>query len=113
VTGLAELTVASAFSFSEGASMPEELVERAQALGFRALAITDRDGVYGLPRAWRVARGTALRLLSGARITIEGGPGMVLLARDTKGWAHLCQLLTACHKDTEKGRGRIALDAVL
>jgi error-prone DNA polymerase len=113
VTGVAELTVASAFSFSEGASMPEELVERAQALGFRALAITDRDGVYGLPRAWRVARGTALRLLSGARITIEGGPGMVLLARDTKGWAHLCQLLTACHKDTEKGRGRIALDAVL
>ena len=51
-----ELHAASAFSFLEAASLPETLVERAAALGYPALALVDRDGVYGAPRFHKAAR---------------------------------------------------------
>lgn len=131
----AELLCRSSFSFHEGASTPEELLDRAVELGLSAVAITDRDGVYGLPRAHRHARtlakeGKPIQLVCGARLTLEGGPGLVLLARNTTGWANLCQLVTRARcggaldptgvgesphgrAGLTKGRARVPLGAVL
>ena len=60
------------FSFLEGASQPEELVDQAHALGLPALAITDRDGVYGIVRAHVRAQELGVRLLLGAELTLTG-----------------------------------------
>ncbi|MCB9780747.1 MAG: error-prone DNA polymerase [Alphaproteobacteria bacterium] len=127
----AELLCRSAFSFHEGASLPEELVEQAASLGLSALAITDRDAVYGLPRAWRAARDHGIKLLCGALLTIDGGPGLAAIARTKVGWKHLCHLVThaRCGGDAEdeaagtaaqrrvrgvvKGRGRVPLSLLL
>ncbi len=131
---VAELLCRSAFSFHEGASTPEELVDRAAELGISAIAVTDRDGVYGLPRAFRQlqshqSRGAPLRLVSGARVTVEGGPGLALLARTPAGWSNLCRLLTRARcggeldpshsgaspharAGVQKGRARLPLDVV-
>jgi error-prone DNA polymerase len=69
-----ELHAASAFSFLQGASLPEALVERAAALGYPALALLDRDGVYGAPRFHKAAKAAGIRPIIGAELTIRHGP---------------------------------------
>jgi len=66
-----ELHAASAFSFLQGASLPEALVERAASLGYPALALLDADGVYGAPRFHKAAKQAGLRAIIGAELTIE------------------------------------------
>ena len=66
-----ELHAASAFSFLQGASLPETLVERAAALGYPALALLDADGVYGAPRFHKAATQAGLKAIIGAELTIE------------------------------------------
>src|SRR5918994_7919385 len=68
-----ELHTASAFSFLQGASLPEALVDRAAELGYHALALLDRDGVYGAPRFHKAARAAGIRPLIGAELTIGAG----------------------------------------
>jgi error-prone DNA polymerase len=75
-----ELHTASAFSFLQGASLPEALVDRAAELGYPAVALLDRDGVYGAPRFHKAARAAGLRPIIGAELTIgrageAGGAG--------------------------------------
>jgi error-prone DNA polymerase len=99
----AELRCRSSFSFLEGASHPEELVDRAADLGLEALALTDRDGLYGVVRAHARARRRGLPLVVGAELTCDGlGPGGVaslgLLAMDREGYAQLCRLVTEAHR---------------
>src|SRR5687768_9129597 len=65
-----ELHAASAFSFLQGASLPETLVERAAALGYPALALLDADGVYGAPRFHKAAQQAGLKAIIGAELTI-------------------------------------------
>lgn len=108
-----ELVCRTAFSFGEGASTPEEVVERAAELGFSAVGITDRDGVYGLPRAHRAALACGIRVLPGALLTIAGGPGVALLAQDAGGWSNLTRLITDARKDTPKGWGQLPLQQLL
>jgi error-prone DNA polymerase len=67
-----DLHVASAFSFLDGASTPEALVDRAASLGYSALALVDRDGVYGAPRFHQAAKAAGLRAIVGAELTIAG-----------------------------------------
>ena len=67
-----ELHTASAFSFLDGASLPEALVERAAALGYPALAVLDRDGVYSAPRFHLAAKKAGIRGIVGGEITIRG-----------------------------------------
>src|SRR5215213_2440856 len=67
-----ELHAASAFSFLQGASLPETLVERAAALGYSALALLDADGVYGAPRFHKAAKQAGLKAIIGAELTITG-----------------------------------------
>jgi error-prone DNA polymerase len=66
-----ELHAASAFSFLQGASLPETLVERAAALGYPALALVDADGVYGAPRFHKAAQQAGLKAIIGAELTIQ------------------------------------------
>ena len=66
-----ELHAASAFSFLQGASLPEALVERAAELGYTALALLDRDGVYGAPRFHKAALAAGIRPIIGAELTIR------------------------------------------
>ncbi|MFM2162160.1 MAG: Error-prone polymerase [Pseudomonadota bacterium] len=109
----AELVARSAFSLLHGASHPEELVEQAHAVGLSALAITDRDGVYGLPAAHDVAKRLGFPLLCGATVTVEHLGHVVLLAETEAGWARLCRLLSDAHANHPKGRARSTLTAVL
>ncbi len=109
----AELFCRSHFSFLEGASSPEELVTRAVELGLSALAVTDRDGVYGLVRAHRAAREAGLHLIVGSLISLREHPGLVLLVRDAQGWANLCRLLTRARRDQPKGHAQLELRHVL
>jgi error-prone DNA polymerase len=99
----AELFCRSYFSFLEGAASPEELVAQAAELGLGALAITDRDGVYGMVRAHRAARDHGVQLVVGALLTLRDHPSLVVLVRDRAGWANLCRLLTIGRREQPKG----------
>ena len=66
-----ELHAASAFSFLQGASLPEAVVDRAAELGYPAIALLDRDGVYGLPRFHKAALAAGIRPIVGAELTIQ------------------------------------------
>ena len=102
----AELHCLSNFSFLKGASHPEELVERALALQYQALAITDECSVAGVVRAWQAARKTELKLIIGSEFRLEGAV-LVLLAMDRDGYGQLCELISRCRRRAEKGRYQI------
>ena len=91
------------FSFLEGASHPEELIEEAAHHGVRSLAVTDRDGVYGIVRAFTRARALDVHLITGAQVTTEDGSHILLLAADRTGYTNLCRLLTAGRMRCPKG----------
>jgi error-prone DNA polymerase len=102
----------SNFSFLEGASHPDELVEEAYRLGLPALALTDRDGVYGIVRAYVKAREIGLKLIIGSEITTDDRSSMVLLAQDHAGYANLCRLITKGRLRSEKGESAVTWDEV-
>ena len=102
----------SHFSFLEGASAPDVLVEEAHRLGLRSLALTDRDGVYGIVRAHEQARTLGVHLLIGAQVTITDGSQLLLLAQDRRGYAHLCRLLTTGHLRSPKGQSAVTWDEI-
>jgi error-prone DNA polymerase len=109
----------TSFSFHEGASHPEELVEEAHRLGLPAIAITDRDGVYGVVEAHLKARELGVQLVVGAQVTVADGQTtasgdtvIVLLARDRTGYANLCHLLTTGRLRSPKGESRVTWDEV-
>lgn len=89
-----ELHARSAFSFLRGASPPEELARTAGALELPALALLDRDGVYGAPRLYSTAAESGVRALVGAEITMDDGSVVPLLAATRTGYQNLCQLIT-------------------
>ncbi|SDX15898.1 error-prone DNA polymerase [Lysobacter enzymogenes] len=99
----AELHCLSAFSFQRGASIADELFDRAHALGYRALAITDECTLAGIVRAWQAARRTGLALIVGSEIRIHDGPKLVLLVADSAGYADLCGLITQARRRAAKG----------
>jgi error-prone DNA polymerase len=112
VAGYVPLWCKSNYSFLEGASHPEELVERAQGLGLPALALTDRDGVYGVVRAHLQARALGVRLIVGAQVTVDDGTTLLLLARDRGGYGNLCRLLTTGRRRAPKGESRVTWEEV-
>src|SRR5437667_8126023 len=100
----AELHCHSNFSFLDGASHPEELVEEAARLGLEALAVTDHDGMYGVVRFAEAAAAVGLPTVFGAELTLDlrrAQPGaadpegrhLVALARDPEGYARLCRAI--------------------
>ncbi|MGE0451167.1 MAG: DNA polymerase III subunit alpha [Vicinamibacterales bacterium] len=123
-----ELHAASAFSFLQGASLPEALVAQAADLGYDTLALLDRDGVYGLPRFHKAARAAGIRPLVGAEITMALHADQVpdsqrtrpsvqtftlpLLCESAEGYRNLCRLITRMKLDAPKGAGMLPLAAL-
>ncbi len=123
-----ELHTASAFSFLDGASQPEDLVERAAELELPAVALTDRNGVYGMPRFHKAAKEAGLRALVGAEVVLADssqakpkkrttrreasrqsieGERLTLLVRDRQGYRNLCKMITAAGRGRPKGDPRV------
>jgi error-prone DNA polymerase len=100
----AELHCLSNFSFLRGASHPEELVERAHALGYRALALTDECSLAGVVRAHLAAKACGLPLVIGSEFTLADGLKLVLLATDRASYGNLSQLITRGRRSAIKGR---------
>lgn len=105
----AELCAKTHYSFLRGASTPAELIERASELGLRALGITDRHGVYGIPRAYEAAKKfSALKLIVGSELSLESLPYIGLLSINRKGYGLMCRLLSASHEGREKGEAALS-----
>ena len=102
----AELHALSNFSFQRGASHPQELVQRAHALGYSALALTDECSVAGVVRAHGAAQALGLPLIVGSEFC-WGDVRIVALARDVQGWGDLCEFITAARQRAGKGGYRV------
>src|SRR5688572_17499567 len=107
-----ELQAASGFSFLRGASLPEELVERAAQLGLATLALVDRDGVSGAPRFFQAARKAGIRPLVGAELTLKGGGALPLLVESQAGYRRLCRVITDMKAGVGKGEGALDLETL-
>ena len=128
-----ELHAASAFSFLDGASLPEALIDRAAALGYPAVALLDRDGVYGIPRFHQAATRAGLKAIVGAELTIAPGRApapdsrrqaaaprpltpdpfvlrLPVLVSSRQGYQNLCRLVTRMKLSAPKGEGALYLD---
>lgn len=103
----AELHCLSNFTFLRGASFPEELVERADELGYRAVAITDECSLSGVVRAHTVAKERGTELIIGSEFHLEEGCHFVLLACNRRGYGHLSHLISCARRDTDKGNYRM------
>ncbi len=110
-----ELRCRSAFSFLEGASNPEDLVDRAAELGHGTLALADRDGLYGVPRFHTAAGEAGLRAIVGANVSLSGASGtgrLLLLVESRQGYRNLSRLLTVGQGNAPKGEARVGWDEV-
>ncbi|MBA4143086.1 MAG: error-prone DNA polymerase [Nitrosospira sp.] len=108
IPAYAELHCRSSFSFLKGASLPEELVERAASLDYAALAITDECSMAGVVRAHSEAKKAGLHLLIGSEFILEDGLRLVCLAMNRNGYGNLCELITLARQRAEKGAYRIS-----
>jgi error-prone DNA polymerase len=95
--------VRSAFSFLEGASLPEDLVQRAADLGHEAMTLMDRDNLCGAPRFYMAAKKIGAKAHLGAEITGEDGDRYPLLAENRTGYQNLCRLITSMKLRAPKG----------
>ncbi|MCX2932500.1 error-prone DNA polymerase [Mycobacterium sp. CVI_P3] len=119
----AELHTHSAYSFLDGASTPEELVEEASRLDLRAIALTDHDGLYGVVRFAEAAKELNMRTVFGAELSLGNtartelpdppGPHLLVLARGPEGYRRLSRQLSAAHlAGGEKGKPRYDYDSL-
>src|SRR6266702_242268 len=92
-----ELHCHSAFSFLDGASLPEQLALTASQLGYSGLALTDHNGIYGSMAFAQEAKQLGLQAITGAEVTLGDGSHVTLLAETAQGYANLCRLLTEAH----------------
>src|SRR5438552_8620819 len=102
-----ELHARSAFSFLEGASLPEELAALCAELNMPAMALLDRDGVYGAPRFHMAARKAGIRAHIGAEVTSAQGFRYSLLVETRAGYQNLCRLITRMKLRARKGEGAV------
>src|SRR6266498_206929 len=98
-----ELHARSAFSFLRGGSFPEQLAEVAAELEMPAIALCDRNGVYGAQRFSVAAREHGVRPIVGAELSMEDGSILPVLVENRTGYKNLCELLTQVHLRSEKG----------
>jgi len=129
-----ELHTSSAFSFLDGASLPETLIERAAALGYPMLALLDRDGVYGAPQFYRAAKKAGIKAIVGAELTMRPSGAqcpapsarppvpsaqrpapdaqwmLPVLVQSHDGYKNLCRLITRAKLRSPKGEASLTLD---
>src|SRR4030081_1021431 len=103
-----ELHARSAFSFLAGASLPEELASVCAEREMEAMAILDRDGMYGAPRFYMAAKKSNVGALIGAEITSEEGWRYPLLVESRQGYQNICRLITSMKLRAKKGEGQIS-----
>ncbi|MCP4871904.1 MAG: DNA polymerase III subunit alpha [Proteobacteria bacterium] len=120
MTDYAELHAYSCFSFRRGAATPEDLIESAQQQGIEALAITDRDGLYGSVRQWlhtkKLLEGASHpvpRAIYGAELGMADGSRLVALVRDRDGWRNLAALLSESRMSCEKGTSVLPRESLI
>jgi len=104
-----ELHTSSAFSFLDGASQPATLIERAAELGYPAVALLDRDGVYGAPQFYRAAKAAGIKAMVGAELTI-GANRLPVLVSSREGYRNLCRIITRAKLNAPKGESSLALE---
>ena len=105
-----ELRAASAFSFLRASCLPEDLIDRAAELGYTAMALIDRDGVYGAPRFYGRAKKHGLHAIVGADLTLENGGRVSILVQNPTGYKNLCKLVTNGKSGRQKGETLISID---
>jgi error-prone DNA polymerase len=105
-----ELHAHSAFSFLEGASVPEDLAGACAEFGMPAMALVDRNGVYGAPRFHMAAKKAGIRAHIGSEITCTNGHTYPLLAETREGYQNLCRLVTRMKLRAKKGEGAASLE---
>ena len=105
-----ELHACSAFSFLRGGSFPEQLAEVAAELHMPAMALLDRNGVYGAQRFSVAAREHGTRPIIGCELSMEDGSILPVLVENRAGYKHLCELLTQAHLRSEKGECAVQWD---
>ncbi|HEX5951096.1 MAG TPA: DNA polymerase III subunit alpha [Actinomycetota bacterium] len=111
------LDVRSFFSLKEGAFSPEDLALRTAQLGMPAVALTDRDGLYGAARFVDACQRNGVRPILGASVTVRGRSGpddghVTLLAMDDTGYANLCRIVTDAHMVGERGEPSVTAEQV-
>ncbi len=107
-----ELHARSAFSFLEGAATPEELITVCQERGIAAMALLDRDGVYGSARFHLAGVKAGIQAHIGAEVTASGGGRYVLLVKSREGYQNLCRLITKMKLRAAKGEGSVNAEEV-
>jgi len=107
-----ELHARSAFSFLEGSAVPEELAGACAEYNMPAMAIMDRNGVYGAPRFHLAAKKIGVRAIIGSEITCTNGLSYPLLVETREGYRNLCRLVTRMKLRAPKGEGAVTLDEI-
>src|SRR6516162_3601222 len=105
-----ELHCCSAFSFLRAGSFPEQLAEVAAELEMPAIALLDRNGVYGAQRFSVAAGEHGVRPIIGAELCMEDGSILPVLVENRRGYNNLCELLTQAHLRSEKSKGAVRWD---
>jgi len=95
------LHVHSHYSFLDGASSLDRLLEKAKELNMSAMALTDHDRLTGAVKFYEKARALGIKPIIGAEVTLEGGYHLTLICKDRKGYSNLCRLLTEAHLNGE------------
>ncbi len=107
-----ELVCRSNFSFLQGASHPEELIQAAAQLGLSAVALADADGLYGVVKAHQAAKEAGLKHLIASELTLTDGPRVVVYAQDAGGYSNLCRLISESRMTNPKGEAGISWRSV-
>ena len=115
IGGFVHLHVRSGFSYGFGVATPYELVEKTARMGIGALALTDRDGLYGVPKFLGASSELGVSPIVGAEVSMEGGGHLVLLAESMEGYRSLCRLLTRyrCCNSEDRRKPLCSLPVVL
>jgi error-prone DNA polymerase len=96
----------------DGASPPDEILAEAHRLGYPAIALTDRNGIYGSLAFAHAAQPLGIQAITGAAVTLTDGSQLILLAETPQGYANLCRLLTETHLGADRLEPRLPLSAI-
>jgi error-prone DNA polymerase len=110
--GFIHLHVHSQYSFLDGASSLDKLLEKAAAFSMPALAITDHDRLTGAIRFYDKAKAMSIKPIVGVEVTMEGGYHLTLLCKNMKGYSNLCQLLTQAHLSNRNRKAEASLEVL-
>jgi len=110
------LHVHSAFSFLYGTFTPEALVQRAKEVGYNAIALTDKNGLYGAIRFYKAARSKAMKPILGSEMTLWDGTSLILLTVSFEGYENLCRILSdtylRAHSEGHRGKPACTLNTL-